>query len=123
MVARAFSSCRDCVSIRLTVNPFWAKTCAMPLPMVPAPITEIFCIWLVVVPEITPFPGLDKIRPGDRVEDILGRGLSLVVIFGCALLQGIGGCLACIGRQASGKDLSLGGAVVLAGDFYIVIRH
>jgi len=55
----------------------------------------------LIIPEITPFPGLDKIGPGERVEDILGWGLSLVIILLSALAQISGGGLIGTGGQSS----------------------
>ena len=44
MVAIPLSNEAWAISTRLTLYPFWAKTWAIPLPMVPAPITAIFSI-------------------------------------------------------------------------------
>ncbi len=40
---------------------------------------------LIVVAEIASFPGVDKVSPGHRVEDILRRRLPLVVVAARAL--------------------------------------
>ena len=49
MVARALSRLGWAMSMRVTRWPLWAKTWAMPLPIWPAPITEMFmvvnCVW------------------------------------------------------------------------------
>src|SRR5436305_1249358 len=76
---------------------------------------------LVVVPEITSFPGLDKVGPGEGVEDILWWGLPLVGVSGGALSQIGGGCFAGVGREAPGQNPSFGGIGILAGYFYVVV--
>ncbi len=48
MVASALSSAGCATSTRLTVNPFIANTWAIPLPIVPAPITETFFIAITI---------------------------------------------------------------------------
>ena len=52
----------------------------------------------IIVSEVTPLPGLDKFGPGERVEDVLGWRLSLVIVFlgalsqiGAGRLGGVGG--------------------------------
>src|SRR6202012_1878626 len=101
IVFTAFSNCCGCVSTRLTVNPFCANTCAIPLPMVPAPITVIFCI--LVVSEVAPLPGLDEVGPGHGIEDIHRRRLTLVVVFLGAVFQISARRLSGIGRQTPGE--------------------
>jgi hypothetical protein len=44
MVARPFSSAASATSIMMTGNPLSAATCAMPLPIWPAPTTAIFSL-------------------------------------------------------------------------------
>jgi len=40
---------------------------------------------LVIIAEVTSFPGLDEICPGEGIEDILRRGLALVIVLLSAL--------------------------------------
>ena len=44
MPARPRSSAACATSCTITWNPAWANTCAMPLPIVPAPMTPTFLI-------------------------------------------------------------------------------
>jgi len=78
---------------------------------------------LIVVPEITPFPGLDKVGPGDGVEDILWGRLTLIIIPGGILAEVGAGRLACAGWEGPGQNASLRRGGILPGYFYIVIRH
>src|SRR5690606_4529846 len=73
--------------------------------------------------EITPFPGLDKIRPGSRIEDIhLGR-LSLVSgTIGNALeWQSCG--ITTIAWYGSHQDTPFGGICILSRDLYFVVLY
>ena len=49
MVFRAASSASARTSIMVTSKPFCAKTCTIPFPIVPAPITATFRISAIVV--------------------------------------------------------------------------
>jgi len=78
---------------------------------------------LIVVPEIAPFPGLDKVGPGDGIEDILWGRLTLIIVPGGILAEVGAGRLACAGRESAGQNASLCRIGVLARYFYVVIRN
>src|SRR5688572_24008959 len=104
----------------------------MPLPIVPAPITEtclnivknymneMTCLFLFV---IAPFPGFNKLVPCEGIEDILWRCLASVVRSCCIRAQVVIRCFSSVRRERPGKYPSFRLFSVLAGNLVIVCGY
>ena len=77
----------------------------------------------IIIPEVTPLPGLDKFGPGEGVQDVLWRNLALIIVFLSALSQIGAGRFVGVGGQPAGENSPFGSAVVLARYFDVVIGY